>query len=504
MAASRSTIFERSFEETPMATSNDLRREPLLIDGERVASADGQTFQTVEPATGRTLAEVAMAGPEDVNRAVAAARRAFDDGPWPRMSATQRGRVLHMVATLIRERLSSLAELETRNSGKALADALDEVGGAANTFEYYAGAADKLFGETIPVSPTGMDVTLREPVGVAAQIVPWNFPIVMAAWKMAPALATGCAVVLKPASLTPLTALALGEICMEAGVPAGVVNIIPGAGSTAGMALAGHPRIDKVAFTGSTEVGREIMQAAAGNITRVSLELGGKSACIVFDDADLDLAAERIPSSAFANAGQDCCARTRIFVQRSVLESFTERLVTRTKHLRVGDPLDPAMEIGSLVSRGQKQRSLEYIAIGIEEGATLLAGGESPTDATLANGQFVTPALLGGVQNTMRIAQEEVFGPVVCIIPFEDEEDAIRQANDSPYGLSGSLWTNNMGRALRVAHRVRTGVLSVNSNSSVHVQAPFGGYKQSGIGRELGMHGLLLYTEVKNIFFNFG
>ncbi len=484
-----------------MATNNDLRRESLLIDGQRVMSADGQTFRTYEPATGQVLAEVALACPEDVNRAVAAARRAFDDGPWPRMPATGRGRVLHTVASLIRERAQSLAELETRNSGKALADALDEVAGAANTFEYYAGAADKLFGETIPVSPAGLDVTLREPIGVAAQIVPWNFPIVMAAWKMAPALATGCTVVLKPASLTPLTALALGEICLEAGVPAGVVNVLPGAGSTAGMALAGHPRIDKVAFTGSTEVGREIMRAAAGNITRVSLELGGKSPCIVFDDADQDLAADRIPSSAFANAGQDCCARTRIFVQRTILDSFTERLAARTRQLRVGNPLDPKMEIGSLVSAGQKQRALDYLRIGVEEGATILSGGEPP--AGLEQGSFVMPALLGGVRNTMRVAQEEIFGPVVCIIPFEDEDDAIRQANDSPYGLSGSLWTTNIGRALRVAHRVRTGVLSVNSNSSVHVQAPFGGYKQSGIGRELGMHGLLLYTEVKNVFFAF-
>ncbi len=475
--------------------------ELLLIDGKRVASADGRSFHTVEPATGTVLADVALAGPEDVNRAVDAARAAFDDGPWPRLSATQRGRVLHRIAGIIRERQQSLAELETRNSGKCIADALDEVGGAANTFEYYAGAVDKLFGETIPIASTGLDLTLREPVGVAAQIVPWNFPIVMAAWKMAPALAVGCAVVLKPASLTPLTALALGQIALEAGVPPGVVNVIPGAGASAGLALAGHQRIDKVAFTGSTEVGREIMRAAAGNITRVSLELGGKSPCIVFADADLALASDRIPYSAFANAGQDCCARTRVFVQQSIAEEFIAQLVARTRQLRVGDPLDATMEMGSLVSAGQKQRSLDYIHIGESEGARVLSGGEL-TDHS--DGHFLLPTLLGDVRNDMRVAREEIFGPVVCVIPFDDEDDVVRQVNDSPFGLSGSLWSRDLGRALRVARRIRTGVISVNSNSSVHVQAPFGGYKQSGIGRELGMHGLQLYSEVKNIFIEHG
>ena len=486
-----------------MGTNTDMPTELLLIGGERTASADGRTFQTYEPATGELLAEVALAGTEDVNRAVTAARHAFDDGPWPRMSARDRGRILHRVSTLIRERQHVLAELETRNSGKTITDALDEVEGAANTFEYYAGAANKLFGETIPVSGNGLDLTLREPVGVAAQIVPWNFPIVMAAWKMAPALATGCTVVLKPASLTPLTALMLGAICMEAGVPAGVINVIPGAGASAGLALAGHSQIDKVAFTGSTEVGREIMRAAASNITRISLELGGKSPCIVFADADLERAADRIPYSVFANAGQDCCARTRVFVQRPILDDFTAQLVARTARLRVGNPLDPATEIGSLVSAGQKQRSLDYLRIGREEGASVLGGGEPPPEANLIQGHFLLPALLGNVRNIMRVAQEEIFGPVACIIPFDDEEDLLRQANDSPFGLSGSLWTRDLGRALRVARRMHTGVLSINSNSSVHVEAPFGGYKQSGIGRELGMHGLQLYTEVKNIYIDY-
>jgi betaine-aldehyde dehydrogenase len=477
---------------------------PLLIDGEHVEAAGGRTFQTFEPATGEVLAEVALAEAEDVTRAVAAARRAFDDGPWPRLPAAERGRRLASVSRLIRERLPTLAELESRNSGKALVDSRDEVGGAARTFEFYAGAADKLAGETLPVSGGGLDFTLREPVGVAAQIVPWNFPITIAAWKLAPALAAGCTVVLKPASLTPLTALALGDICLEADIPAGVVNILTGEGAVAGMALAGHPGVDKVAFTGSTEVGRRIMTAAAENITRVSLELGGKSPCIVFADADIELAAERIPYSVFANAGQDCCARTRILVERSALPRFSELFVARTSRLRVGDPLSEATEIGSMVSPGQKRQALQYLEIGVQEGAAVLTGGEPGAGSGLERGSFVLPAVLGDVDNRMRVAREEIFGPVACLIPFSDENEAVSLANASPYGLSGSIWSRDIGRALRTARRVRSGVLSINTNSSVHIEAPFGGYKQSGIGRELGLHALMLYTEVKNVYVDLG
>ncbi|MGO8949981.1 MAG: aldehyde dehydrogenase family protein [Ktedonobacterales bacterium] len=476
------------------------RYHALLIDGEHVAAADGRTFLTYEPATGEILAEIALAGAEDIARAVTAARRAFDDGPWPRLPAAERGRRLAAVSRLIRERQQTLAELESRNSGKALADSRDEVAGAARTFEFYGGAPDKFGGETIPVSAGGLDFTLREPVGVVAEIVPWNFPIAIAAWKLAPALATGCSVILKPASLTPLTALALGDICLEADIPAGVVNVLPGEGSIAGMALVTHPGVDKVAFTGSTEVGRQIMTAAAENITRVSLELGGKSPCVVYADADIELAADRIPYSAFANAGQDCCARTRILVERSVLETFTERFVARTDRLRVGDPLADETEIGSMVSPSQKRRALDYLAIGAREGAALLVGGEPRAGSGLDGGSFVLPAVLGGANNDMRVSREEIFGPVACLIPFSDENEAVYLANSSAYGLSGSIWSRDISRALRTARRIRSGVLSINSNSSVHIEAPFGGYKQSGIGRELGLHALSLYTEVKNVY----
>ncbi len=471
--------------------------EQLIVAGERRDALAGATFTVINPDTGQPLAEVAKAGPEDVDAAVGVAFRTFEaQGAWA--NATVRGRVLNRVANLVWERAEDLARLEADGAGHPIGDARWEADATARTFEFYAGAANKHHGATVPTQDAGLDVVLREPVGVCALIVPWNFPLLIAAWKVAPALACGNPIILKPASLTPLTALALGDILVEAGVPAEYVHVLPGPGGVIGDALVSDPRVSKVGFTGETATGAGILRASSNNITRVSLELGGKSACVVFADADLDRCIDSTPMAVFGNAGQDCCARSRILVERSAYDDFVAAFAARTEKIRVGQPLDEATEMGPMISASQRQTSLDYLEIGAGEGARVVTGGRQPE----GDGFYLSPAVVADVDNDMRIAREEIFGPVASIIPFDDEADAVRIANDSEYGLSGSIWTNSSARAIRVAKALHTGTISVNTNSSVRVETPFGGYKRSGLGRELGMTAMDAYSEIKNVFFS--
>ncbi|MEO8470260.1 MAG: aldehyde dehydrogenase family protein, partial [Chloroflexota bacterium] len=480
-----------AIEQSPSAVS----ALKMMIGGQSVDAADGQTFEIVNPATGAVIATAPLGGKTDVDLAVVAARKAFEDPKgWATWAAGKRGRTLAKFAALIKDKSEELAWLETRNVGKPIGSSRGEIIGASLVFDYYAGAANKVFGQTIPVSKPGLDLTLREPIGVVGLIVPWNFPLLMASWKLGPALAAGNSCILKPASLSPMTALRIGELALEAGIPAGVLNVVTGPGGTAGAAIAGHPGIGKVAFTGETTTGQEIMRLASNNVKKISLELGGKSPNVIYADANLERFASESPYSVFDNCGQDCCARSRILVERSVHEQVVELFAAATRKVKVGDPEDEATEVGTLVSFKQRDRVRDYIEIGLGEGANLVVGGEAPDDEALAAGAYLMPAVFDGVNNDMRIAREEIFGPVVSIIPFDTEEEAIRLANATPYGLAGSIWTSDIGKALRTAKGVQAGVLSINSNSSVHTEAPFGGYKMSGIGRELGMSAIELYT----------
>jgi betaine-aldehyde dehydrogenase len=472
--------------------------ENLLIDGERVPAAEGATFETVNPATGAVFREVAQAGPEDADRAVRAAARAFED--WGARTPIQRAKVLHRWADLIDARADELALVETRDMGMAIGDARWCAHNAAAVMRYYAGAVDKFFGSTIPVDRDGIVLTFREPIGVAALITPWNFPLNIGNWKTAPAIAAGNTVVLKPASLSPLSVLRYAELGLEAGLPPGVLNVLPGPGGAVGDALVEHPLVGKVGFTGSTEVGIEIARKAAGTVKRVTLELGGKSACIVFADADLEKAGRMAPFSVFENAGQDCCARSRLLVEASAKDELLEHYGAATRAIVVGDPEDDSTQMGPLVSATQRETVEGYVAQGLDEGATLLEGGSRPDGDGLADGFYLRPTILDGCTNEMAVAREEIFGPVVSVIEFSGEDEAIRLANDTPYGLSGSLWTRDGARQLRVARALRTGAIGVNSNSSVFPQAPFGGYKASGVGKELGMEGLVHNTELKSVF----
>jgi len=469
----------------------------LLIGGKWVAARSGKTFETVNPANEEVLALVAEADKADVDEAVPAARKAFEEGKWPKLGPHQRARFLFKIAEAIDGHADEFAELESLDNGKPLSQARAiDIPAAAETFRYYGGWCSKIYGETNPSDPAMFNYTLREPVGVCGQIIPWNFPLLMAAWKVAPALACGNTTLLKPAEQTPLTAIRLGELICEIGLPDGVFNLLTGFGPGAGSSIAEHPDIDKVAFTGSAEVGRLILHASEVNLKKVSLELGGKSPNIIFPDAEMEAAVPNAMMGVFYNSGQVCAAGTRIFVQRDVYDQFVEQLTKYTQGMTMGDPLDPKTKMGPLVSKEQFDKVKGYLDIGKKEGAKITIGGE----AAGGKGYYVKPTIFVDVNNDMRIACEEIFGPVAATIPFKDENDAVFQGNNTNYGLAAAVWTRDVGRAHKVARALKAGTVWINCYGTVDPISPFGGYKQSGFGRELGKYAVDLYTQVKTVF----
>jgi aldehyde dehydrogenase (NAD+) len=483
-----------------LALKSTISREGLLVGGRWRPARSGRYFQTVNPSTEEVIADVAEAGAADIDAAVAAARAALN-GAWGQMRPAERGRILLRLAELIRANQDALIELESLDSGKPVsAIRRQDLPAVLDTVTYYAGWADKINGQMIPARPDALTYTVREPVGVVGAIIPWNFPLMIGMWKLAPALACGCTVVLKPAELTPLTALRIGELALEAGMPAGVLNVAPGFGKTAGAALVDHPDVDKITFTGSPAVGRQILRAAAGNLKRVTLELGGKSANIVFPDADLEAAVKAAASGIFFNSGQVCSAGSRILAHADIYDEVVERLVARAQAIRVGDPKDAATSMGPLVSAVQMKRVLDYIEIGKREGARLATGGTRLGDT----GFFVTPAVFAEVEHAMRISQEEIFGPVASVIRFTDEEDAIRLANGTPYSLAAGVWSADIARVHRMVKRVKAGTVWVNTFGPTDVRLPWGGNRDSGFGREHGDVAIENFTEPKVVWINTG